>query len=67
MGTKLHVIGDKLLPRGPLEVAIELRQSAEHAKMLEGLQLLIDPENRLLIVINRTDRNFIDIDLQRFR
>ena len=25
------------------------------------------PENRLLIVINRTDRNFIDIDLQRFR
>ena len=26
-----------------------------------------DPENRLLIVINRTDRNFFDIDLQRFR
>ena len=25
------------------------------------------PENRLLIVINRTDRNFTDIDLQRFR
>ena len=26
-----------------------------------------NPENRLLIVINRTDRNFTDIDLQRFR
>ena len=33
----------------------------------EGNDELTNPENRLLIVINRTDRNFTDIDLQRFR
>ena len=36
------------------------------ALLTAGLNMSF-PENRLLIVINRTDRNFLDIDLQRFR